>query len=322
MTSEFQGNLVSVIIPTYNASKYLSQTLLSVFAQTYNPIEVIVIDDGSQDNTPEVIAPFQSRLIYIRQENFGGPSGPRNVGLSHASGEYVALFDSDDIMHEDKITKEMAVLTGHPGGDLVFTDFSVIDENGNLIKERFLDSYTSFRNILEPCDPTSFYLAKGVDLFHALLRSNFIGTSSVLARKNALLEAGGFDQTLLNADDIDMWHKLARAGMTFTFIDEPLHSYRRRSGSISRSGSQRYPNMIRMLNKQLPHIHDQETLAFVREKIHRVTLGFGSVLLSEKKPHSAKSVYREALGMNKTWAGVKGLLISKVLSLFTHNSDR
>ena len=96
--------LVSVVIPTYNSARYLSETLASVLSQTYTNFEIIVVDDGSMDNTREVVAGLKSpKVKYFWQSNSGGPSHPRNRGIELAQGHYIALFDSDDIMLPAKL---------------------------------------------------------------------------------------------------------------------------------------------------------------------------------------------------------------------------
>ena len=97
---------VSVVIPTYNSSQFIVETLESVFAQTYKDYEIIVVDDGSTDNTKEVLQPYTSRIKYIYKEN-GGPASARNVGIKSAQGEYIAFLDSDDRWLPEKLEKHI-----------------------------------------------------------------------------------------------------------------------------------------------------------------------------------------------------------------------
>ena len=105
--------LVSCIVPAFNSERYLSKTLDSILAQTWRPIEVIVVDDGSTDGTADVIAHYGSQVSNIRQAN-AGPSAARNRGIDAATGEFVAFLDSDDLWHPEKLTLQMARFDARP----------------------------------------------------------------------------------------------------------------------------------------------------------------------------------------------------------------
>ena len=114
--------LVSIIIPTYNRAEYLKRALKSVFSQTFKDFEVLVMDDGSTDNTLEIVESFkEERIKYEWAENFGGPAAPRNRGLRFARGEYIAFLDSDDEWITDKIEKQFILLKK---SKLIFLNFS------------------------------------------------------------------------------------------------------------------------------------------------------------------------------------------------------
>src|SRR3990170_2838516 len=115
---------VSVIIPTYNREKYIVETLQSVFAQTFTDYEVIVIDDGSTDNTADVLRPYLDRIVYIRKPN-GGQGSARNVGIKVAKGEYIAFLDSDDLWMPEKLELQVKYLDNNKDAGLVFTDYLV-----------------------------------------------------------------------------------------------------------------------------------------------------------------------------------------------------
>jgi glycosyltransferase involved in cell wall biosynthesis len=313
--------LVSVIVPAFNSAAFLPATLDSIVAQSYPRVEIVIVDDGSDDHTRDVVARYGDRIVYNRQAHFGGPSRPRNIGVSLASGDYLAFFDADDIMHEDKLAAQMAVFARLPNVGLVFSDFAVIDEQGRTTQERFLDSYRSFRRALRETGLPGCSVISGPSLCDALLRANFIGTSGVVARKNAVIEVGGFDESLLNADDIDLWHRLARAGREFAFLARPLHSYRRRSGSVSRRGSDRYRHVLRMWNKQLPTIGDPETLAYVRERMTRIRRGQARQLLREKRYREARCILRDVLKEKRDVSTVRWWVVAALLSVLPAKSE-
>ena len=109
--------LISCIVPVYNGERYLSEALDSIFAQSYRPLEVIVVDDGSTDNTPQVMAGFKNSIRYLEQSN-GGPSATRNLGVSAARGDFVAFLDPDDIWHPEKLARQVARFEARPELDL------------------------------------------------------------------------------------------------------------------------------------------------------------------------------------------------------------
>src|SRR6185436_1211829 len=121
--------LVSVVIPTYNRAHLVAQTLESVFAQTWPRLQVIVIDDGSKDDTEGAVAPFRDRIRYVKQEN-AGLAEARNHGMRLASGDFIAWLDSDDLWVPEKIALQMAALQLHPDNVLSATDFSAFDDQG------------------------------------------------------------------------------------------------------------------------------------------------------------------------------------------------
>ena len=129
-----------------------------------------------------------------------------------------------------------------------------------------------------------------------------------------MLDAGGFDETLKNADDIDMWHRLARAGRTFVFLDVPLHAYRRRSDSVTRRGADRYPSVIRMHRKQLPHIENPPLREQYRLRIRAIIVSYGQALSEERRCAEASRAFREAASMGVGWDVIRGLVKSLVLS--------
>ena len=124
------GPLVSVVIPAFNAAKYIRETLDSVLAQTYRPIEIVVVDDGSTDGTREQILAYGDRVRYVWQPNSGGCSSPRNHGVRMASGEFVAFLDADDLIAPERIAAAVAVMKRHPDVGLALTNFVHFDSAG------------------------------------------------------------------------------------------------------------------------------------------------------------------------------------------------
>jgi glycosyltransferase involved in cell wall biosynthesis len=300
--------LISVVIPTYNTATYLPEVLDSVFAQTYTRYEVILVDDGSTDETEEVVTPYLSRLLYIKQENSGGCSQPRNVGIGRAQGEYIAICDSDDVMMPTKLADAAEILGGISDVDLVFTNFAAIDEQSRTTNENYLASYRTFRSCLRPTSLPEVSLASGPALYSQLLHTQFIFPSGVVARRSIYLSAGGFDESLNSGEDRDMWLRLARAGHVFAYDNRVQFGYRQRSDSMSSDGWKRFPAKIKVQEKQLPHITLPADRRFVSRRINDLRLGYAWGLRRNGDHPAALRAYRVALAERWSWAGIAGWL--------------
>ena len=181
---------VSVIMPTFNRIKYLCEAIDSVLAQTYKDYEIIVVDDGSMDDTKEALKCYGDRIRYFYCNN-RGVAGARNFGINQASGEYIAFLDDDDLWLNDKLARQIPVLDNDHMLAFVCADTYVIDARGRVIK--------AWR--------------KGVhnqETFGSLYESDFAYTLTVVARKSCLNEVGPFDEMLTGSEDYDMWLRLAK----------------------------------------------------------------------------------------------------------------
>lgn len=210
-----QEKLVSVVIPTHNRGDLITETIESVLTQSYGNIEIIVVDNGSTDDTEEVIKKINAaNLQYIKQENSGGPAGPRNTGVRMSRGEYVAFLDSDDIWLGDKIKRQVEIFEKMPEVGLVFCQCRFF---GKQYREK------------------TIYPAKGYSgyVFDEIIKGNFVPTVSVICRRTALMETGAFDESIkLRAfEDYELWMRLAYK-YHFYFINEPLCLFRMHAQNI------------------------------------------------------------------------------------------
>ena len=209
--------LVSVIIPAYNAAAYIAQTVDSVVHQTYADFEVIVVNDGSHDteSLERKLAGYGDRVRYIFQQN-GGPSSARNTGIRAAQGELVAFLDSDDIWEPEFLATQVACFRRNPKLDLVWCNCSRL---GALANER-----TQF----------NFYPPRRPVTLESLIRiQNVPVTSTVVARKETVIDAGLFDESMRRAEDFDLWLRMATNGAQFDFQDQLLGRRRNRPTSLS-----------------------------------------------------------------------------------------
>lgn len=208
-------NLVSVIIPTYNRGILVAETIKSVINQSYNDIEIIVVDDGSTDNTEEVIKNIvASNLFYIKTSNSGRPAVPRNTGFKHSRGEYIAFLDSDDIWLPDKIKRQVKILENDSRVGLVFCQCKFFGEG---YRENKLYPSKAFSG----------------NVFENLILGNFVPTVSVLCRREVLEQIGVFDENpnLRAFEDYELWIRIAYK-FQFHYINEPLCLFRMHSQNI------------------------------------------------------------------------------------------
>jgi len=180
----------SVVIPVYNLERYVMEAIQSALSQTRPADEVIVVDDGSTDNSPEVIASFADRIKSIMQEN-SGVSVTRNKGIEAASGDWICFLDGDDRWKAHHLETVEKAIKDNPDAGMVFSDAIVIGENGKEIKKK-----------LSP-DP-------GPDPFVSLLLRNTITTSACCVKKRIIEKNGGFLKSLKGMEDWDLWLRIAR----------------------------------------------------------------------------------------------------------------
>ena len=204
---------ISVIIPVFNGATTIEETINSISNQTFQDIEIIIINDGSTDATLETIKNISDSRIKIFSYPNAGLSASRNRGISQANREYISFIDADDLWTPDKLELQWQALQSNPQAAVAYSWTDYIDESSKFIK--------SGRRIK----------ANG-DVFSQLIITNFLENgSNPLIRKKAL-EIGGFDETLAAAEDIDMWLRLA-ANYEFVCVEKPQILYRTSTISMS-----------------------------------------------------------------------------------------
>ena len=210
--------LVSVVMPTYNHAQFIGDAIGSVLDQTYKNIELIIIDNYSEDDTEEIIASFHNtRIKYKKFRNNGIIAASRNIGIRESHGKYIAFLDSDDIWVPTKIEKQIKLLENNENTFLVYSRYTVI-RNG------------LFRKIM----PKRKRLKSGNAFIPLFLSNNFIGSSSVLLR-NALVENNFLfdtDKRLRAIEDYDLWLRIAK-NKRIDYVDESLVVYREHGGNTS-----------------------------------------------------------------------------------------
>ncbi|MCF6155437.1 MAG: glycosyltransferase [Candidatus Brocadia sp.] len=245
-------SLVSVIVPTYNCARFLPGSLGSVLSQTYDFYEIIVVDDGSTDNSKEVLNPFMQKIRYIKLEQNRGLPTARNVGIQSARGKYIAFLDADDLWLPEKLQADMEHFDKHQDIGMVYSKQINMDEKGYALdgcSKRRLPSDNIF-----------------IRLFS---EQNFIIASSVVVRKDVFATTGLFDEQLFNCQDWDMWLRIA-----FYFkvsgINKPLVKYRHNPLSLSKNRNNVLKYQKLVIDKTYNTFNDKEF--GISEKLYKKRL--------------------------------------------------
>jgi len=287
--------LFSVIIPTYNRANLLLRALESLVAQTFKCFEVIVCDDGSTDNTKEVIDLYKDKLnlTYLWEENWGGPARPRNNGIRIAMGDWVCYLDSDDSWMPEKLEMVNKYTADY---DVIYHDVEVVN-----VKENYKQILKS-RSLNSPVFD---------DLF---VNINPIPNSSVCVRKTIFFQVDGQseDLSIAGVDDYDLWLKLTKVTEKFIYVPVVLGEYNLEDYSISKNKFSMYLGILKVLNQYKEHPLYEKAI-----KKRRLQY-FPYFAINNKK--EAKKIFKLAFSFNFSFiAGCFLLLIPQRISKIAIN---
>lgn len=244
--------VVSVIMPAYNVSQYIGAAIDSVLAQTFTDYEIIIVNDGSSDTVQLelAIAPYRERVIYMTQEN-RGCGAARNAALRAARGRYAALLDCDDIWEPEYLSVQVGILDRDPTVDVVYANALIIGDvpdAGRL----FMD--------VNPSD--------GDVTLESLISARCTVMVSVTARRESLIRAGMFDESLRSAEDFDLWLRIVESGGRIVYHRKQLVRYRRRHGSLSSDPLWMHQNALLVFDKleRTVQLSDREHAALRRQR--------------------------------------------------------
>lgn len=215
--------LVSIVIPAFNYGQFVGQAIESILKQTGVRIQVIIIDDASIDNTPQVVSRYgaDDRVVSIRHESNSGHIRTYNEGLAKAEGDYVGLLSADDYaLCSDALSRQVAVFEANPSVGLVYTASWMVDGRGGKL------------SLLRPWGGA--YVGGGEAEFRRLIWWNYIPASGTLVRRQCHEQLGWYDTELPHAGDWDMWLRITR-GYDFGYIEEPMYAYRIHGTNMSGS---------------------------------------------------------------------------------------
>lgn len=222
--------VISVVIPVFNGEKTIKETIQSVLDQTFIDLEVIVINDGSQDSTLSIVSSITDPRVQVFSYENAGLANSRNRGFSYATGEYISFLDADDLWTVDKLEAQYKALQANPQAAVAYSWVDYIDESGNFFRS------------------ASHITANG-DVYEQLLLNNFLENgSNPLIRRQALADVGGFDAELASSEDWDMWLRLS-ARYEFVAVSSAQVLYRKSSHSMSCNALKMEAESLRMLDK-------------------------------------------------------------------------
>jgi glycosyltransferase involved in cell wall biosynthesis len=253
----FPQPAVSIIVPTFNRLKYLRTAIDSIFNQTHSDWELLIADDGSEEATREYLREL-SRLPKVKViwlSHTGIPAAVRNAALRESRGKYVAFLDSDDLWDSDKLEAQLAVMPAHSHCQWSYTAFTNVDESGGVLP-------TEIHRRWVPCDG---------QIFERMLRGEVsLRTPCVLATRQLLTEAGGFDESIPSGEDYDLWYRLALRS-DIAVINEPLVKIRHHRENHSADWSSAYAGQDHTFTK-LQRLVDPPRRAMLRRERARNAL--------------------------------------------------
>lgn len=237
--------LVSVVIPTYNRADLLPTAIDSVLGQTYERLEILVVDDGSTDHTKEVVRPYDDRVRYIVGEH-RGPSAARNLGMRAATGEYICFLDSDDAYYPYKVQVQVEQMMAHPWIDMISTEIAAVCDRGEVIEYflkkylknydwdrwRYEDIYRYKQEVfVESCGKNADFYAGSV--FDHVLLGPMIVTTTVLFKRRILNVIGYQNEAYRFAEEYEFILRLCKHSQV-GFLDLPTYQVRFHEGQMSR----------------------------------------------------------------------------------------
>ena len=296
---------ITAIIPAYNVAPYIGETLASVFAQTFTDYEVIVINDGSPDTEEleRALEPYFDRISYLKQENLGAGAA-RNVGVRAAKGEFIAFLDADDLWLPNYLEEQVRFIREHDC-DLVCADALMFGETPNAGR-----TYMEWLMGTAPPAGTVTFL----DLLSA---ERSLITSGVVARRELILEVGLFDEALRNAQDFDLWFRLARHGARLMYHKKVLLRYRCHANSLTGDAVNSLARELNVLNKieeayNFTPAERAEISPVIRSRRAFLEFELGKVLIAKGDVAAARSAFGKAYAGGRTWKRQAALWLSRL----------
>jgi len=285
--------IVSVIMPTHNYGHLIRRSLESLLAQTYPRVETIVVDDGSTDDTGNVLASYCDRIQYLQRPHRGAASA-RNTGLRVAQGDYIGFLDADDEIPPDSVARRVEFLETQPDVDVVFGDVQVL-EGSRIVVPSFMDERPAFQRIPRKKVGNAGYVLTD-SLFEYLIEERFITMPSVLIRSSFMDLVGGFDETFPNEHDYDLWFRLARRGH-FGYVDHVLARCFLHASNLSSNQLRAGHKRIDLMHKLLVAYPDLPSASrrMIARRLRRIHFEVGYMYFQAGQLVEAREHFAESL---------------------------
>jgi glycosyltransferase involved in cell wall biosynthesis len=302
---ESAATRVSIVIPAYNVAPYIDETLATVFAQTFTGFEVIIVNDGSPDTEEfeRAIQPYRERIVYLKQENRGA-SAARNTGLRAARGELIAFLDADDLWSPNYLEEQLKFIREFDC-DLACADAMIFGVSADAGRS-YMDSW------MESAPP------EGRVTFLELVNADrSLITSGVVARRDLILEVGLFDEGLRNAQDLDLWLRLARHGARLAYQRKVLLSYRSRANSLSGDTINSHQRELRVFDK-IEQSYDftpaerPGVMAVIRSRRALLEYELGKLYLVPGDFVRARESFAHANSLERSWKPRLALWLTRI----------
>tara|TARA_B100000780_G_scaffold274215_1_gene238906 strand:- start:656 stop:1456 length:801 start_codon:yes stop_codon:yes gene_type:complete len=260
-------NFFSVIIPTYNSAKYVKRTLESVIDQTYPHYEIIVVDDGSDDNTVEIIYNYFENFNSIsykvlQQKNYGAGSA-RNRGIDNAKYDWIAFLDSDDLWNNNKLSDISDDINKNTNRNFFCHNECIIELDGGVTINNYSRNFDYSKSLVRQ-----------------LYQRNYFSTSAVVVKKSVLLKHNGFNVSFRSAQDYEMWLRMS-SDIKVKFVDRVLGTYIMRSGNISTSNY--WSRLFNILRIKLIHRKKVNLYIFLKSSFLGIILHILVPILKKMK---------------------------------------
>lgn len=306
--ASLRAPLVSVVMAARNYARYLPQAVESVFAQTFSDWELVIVDDGSTDDTPYAVRPYlrNNRVRYYRSDQLG-QTRAKNLGWQISRGEFIAFLDADDAWLPTKLEKQLP-LFDHPEIGVVYCRRLLMDESGKVLQR-------------QPASPNSSFSWPRGWVLSDIVPQNFVCFSSCVLRRIVLQHVGGFDAVWDLAIDYDLWLRVAKH-YQFDFVNEELVLYRTGHGNLSRKLSDRVATALSILHRAKQRgVLDELPLSILAQG-HASTCRTMGYILRDSEPGTAWRWYWRALAWpDNRWGSIKGLLACVLKALSRKHSS-
>jgi len=295
--------VISIIMPAYNSSKYIIESIESVLQQTFSNWELLIVNDGSTDNTAEIVRKFvdlDERIKLFNKPN-GGIASSRNYGFANAKGDFIAYLDHDDLWTSEKLALQVEAFSMRNEVDVIFGNGIVF--YSNAIQESY--RYDTI---------TGFYTHR--ELYLKQIRANYIPILSLLVRRKVLEAIGPWDESEIyqGCDDYDYWFRMARANANFLGLDSELFKYRKHDNNYSNNTRKMLAAEANVLIKNFDakYLSKNKDLKFFKYRVHSLVLS----LVQLEELNEANEILKRL----KIVPSVLLMPALKVISIFSKNS--